>query len=633
MEDRVDRGPEGNSHGFSARGHTSAGTLSPAQSVTQQGVWLSQESMYRDRRRRLSDIRSSELEDYYAREGELPRMPREIPGFLSSAHRHSDEYWRELLGIDAPARGPCQFIVTDAFQTLVAMAILANAFLWDADSASVVPYHWRIKQLLLVFSLSEICLVLCRYLAGIAHRGCRVFVVDSAAVLCCVFAEWVVVPAVSSDDRVSDVRTVARLVWLVRFVRVINMVPALHELARAVGDAVQGLVWVLVFMVLLLYAIAIPCTRLIGHGEMDLSHACADVRSMFADVFTSMFYLFETMTQWTLSPLFPLFDRAASVKLGFVLFYIYAGLVVLAVLSGVVSFNMITLRERSNLEEEEKEEERRARARDVILEIFEGADADGSGEISAEEFRSMLKSGDVLRRLQQHTNVKARDLQDLWTWIDDDGSGSVSLEELMRGFAWLNERFTPKTLLRLQKKIGRELTLWQRRAEALVAARFEGFVWRVRTPLRKLDVVTEQIQALEDHVAGFLGGARACAEPQGRASRLDACSSLPGFGPDASMPQRGAAPQGRRERAPRQVIAEPTPEGPVPSLALPGQRELRMLREIEGKVSSQIERALERLERFAPRGGVPEGRGSAVMPAPPAGASPSPLGPSPRAPP
>lgn len=63
----------------------------------------------------------------------------------------------------------------------------------------------------------------------------------------------------------------------------------------------------------------------------------------------------------------------------------------------------------------------------------------------------ILHSPDVLRLLQNNTNIKVQDLEDLWNWLDNDGSGEVTIDEFMQGFQWLNETFKPKTLMRLHR--------------------------------------------------------------------------------------------------------------------------------------------------------------------------------------
>merc|ERR1719201_741841 len=299
-------------------------------------------------------------------------------------------------------------------------------------------------------------------------------------------------------ERNSVPRTLLRMIWLFRFVRLIRIVPALNELARGVLDACQGLFWVLCFMLLLIYAIAILVTRLIGHfdatGMPDPRQVAEvqEVQKMFRDVKTSMFYLFETMSSWTLVPLIPLFQIAPITRIFFVLFYIYAGWTLLAVMTGVVSFNMIALRAQITKEDEVREAEKKEKAREMLLEIFDFSDNDRSGELDKEEFEALVTNKEIIETIQANTNIKVGDLEDLWHWLDDDSSESISWEEFMRGFQWLNEPFKPKTLLRLQEKITKEIKNLKRRFHDLIQHTFDSIVVHVNPPMRKMHAVTEQ---------------------------------------------------------------------------------------------------------------------------------------------
>merc|ERR1719287_17002 len=99
-----------------------------------------------------------------------------------------------------------------------------------------------------------------------------------------------------------------------------------------------------------LYATAILCTRFIGHGaalseEMREDAELAPIRDMFATVPQSMFSLFGTMTSWSLLKFVPLFEPYPVLQPLFVLFYIYSAWALLAVMTGVVSENLIAIRD------------------------------------------------------------------------------------------------------------------------------------------------------------------------------------------------------------------------------------------------------------------------------------------------
>merc|ERR1719181_490834 len=113
-----------------------------------------------------------------------------------------------------------------------------------------------------------------------------------------------------------------------------------------------------------LYAAAILCTRFIGHGIVLPEDALDDeelqpIRKMFANVPASMFTLFGTMTSWSLLKFEPLFDPFPALQPLFVLFYIYSAWALLAVMTGVVSENLIAIRDQMVQDNEAKEEKRK----------------------------------------------------------------------------------------------------------------------------------------------------------------------------------------------------------------------------------------------------------------------------------
>merc|ERR1719311_987009 len=113
-----------------------------------------------------------------------------------------------------------------------------------------------------------------------------------------------------------------------------------------------------------LYAFAILCTRFIGHGvalpdDMADEEALKPIKKMFQTVPDSMFTLFGTMTSWSLLKFVPLFNELPVLRPLFVLFYIYSAWALLAVMTGVVSENLIAIREQMLREDAKKEEMRK----------------------------------------------------------------------------------------------------------------------------------------------------------------------------------------------------------------------------------------------------------------------------------
>merc|ERR1719446_691894 len=84
-----------------------------------------------------------------------------------------------------------------------------------------------------------------------------------------------------------------RLMRILRLVKLVKTVEPLYILVTGVAAAVQGVTWVLILTIVILYAISIMSTRLIGHGLIFEGHDIPDGVMVFATVPDSMFTLFR----------------------------------------------------------------------------------------------------------------------------------------------------------------------------------------------------------------------------------------------------------------------------------------------------------------------------------------------------
>jgi len=289
---------------------------------------------------------------------------------------------------------------------------------------------------------------------------------------------------------------------IIRLVRLVKIVQPLYRLATGVLEAMQGMFWVLVFLGMLLYAVAIVCTRLIGHAAVlphpdHLDSDVAEIKGMFHNVPDSMFVLFELMSCWSLIPLTPLFERLPIFKLLFVLFYIFAAWALLAVMTGVVSEKMIAVREQITSEEKDSHKKTNYVDLQMLNAKFRQADSNNDIAISREEFNAMLGDATTMRSLMHMSNVNAQDLAELFEWLDSDKDGHISATEFIDGFRWLNEQVSPKSFVKLQEKLSADLRGLEVRLVAFINDRFDKLITAVRAPLRKINAVTTQVQRLD----------------------------------------------------------------------------------------------------------------------------------------
>lgn len=469
-----------------------------------------------ERLNQLRYIRGTEMQD--ARELEeapIPERPQVQPTFASTSHLRSDDYWKSIFGGGSSDRAYCSWADARWFQALVTVAIIGNALLIGMETSGKERPVWEpyVKHMLLLFSLCEQVLLVLRIQNGLVFSDGeeKLFLgLDMVAVLGCVLDQWgvqVMLVMLMPDlaIRIEGASgTVARVLWLIRFLRVTRVVPSLHELLHGVLQALSGLFWVFVFVIMMLYIIAVLCTAVIGKGALDRfvsagspsSEDLLAVKEDFSSVGSSMFVLFATMSSGSLNPLEPLFVAAPAVRILFCIFYVYAGWTLLAVMTGSVSFAMIATKAKMTNEDEAREQERRQHVADTLADIFQQLDEDGSGSLDAEEFKMILKSPDVLKLLANNTNIKVQDLEDLWSFLDEDGSGDVGVDEFMHGFQWLNEDFKPKTLMRMQEKLSKDINDKRCILTKLVQVSFDNIIERVEAPLCKIHAVTEQVQVL-----------------------------------------------------------------------------------------------------------------------------------------
>eukprot|EP00434_Breviolum_minutum_P024574 symbB.v1.2.021707.t1/scaffold1892.1/size96974/4 len=271
--------------------------------------------------------------------------------------------------------------------------------------------------------------------------------------------------------------------------------------------------WVLVFMIMTLYSVAILCTRVIGHGSIigeDADEDLRKIKEMFSSVSTSMFTLFGTVSSWSLMKFVPLFEEMPMLRPLFVVFYIYSAWALLAVMTGVVSENMIAIRDQMQKEDEQREEKRKSMITKVLMELFREAsvvkcwikmnylaDVDGNGIVSRQEFESMLKSPELVKKITKNTRMKVQDLIDLFDWLDHDKGGTITIDEFMTGFKWINEPLRAKSLVKLQERLAGDLKLLETTVSGTIKKRVDEVQRTVAMPLRKVHAIAEQMQSLD----------------------------------------------------------------------------------------------------------------------------------------
>lgn len=439
---------------------------------------------------------------------------------IRDTHFVAKTYGADIFDDDV-ATGSLAFVESNWFQGMTGVVIFLNCILigleTDMGTGGIFPI---LEHCSLTYFVVELVLRIMRF-------GCSFFspesiggnLFDSAIVLSGVVDMWLnpLIAFLSNrTDNESDGTKVVvgmmRMLRIVRLVRLVKIIKPLYTLAMGIAEAVQGMVWVLVFLIILLYAVSIVTTRLIGHHiilpEDASEEAVESAKNLFGTISASMFALFELMSCWSMvnfnktGGFLPFFRMYPMMQWAGILFYISTAWALLAVMTGVVSEKMLAVREQLAEDDKRREEDRFQQATNLLHQLFLKADADGSNEVSEEEFKVFLMHPQTKTALQQYTSIAVSDLEDLFAWLDIDGDGTLSIEEFMHGFRLLNETFSQKTLLKMQQ----ELTVsWRKLGVQMKQAiddAFDKFLVAAKDPMGRVNVITEQIQRIDINLSG-----------------------------------------------------------------------------------------------------------------------------------
>eukprot|EP00933_Yihiella_yeosuensis_P060787 TRINITY_DN63580_c0_g1_i1.p1 TRINITY_DN63580_c0_g1~~TRINITY_DN63580_c0_g1_i1.p1 ORF type:complete len:614 (-),score=83.16 TRINITY_DN63580_c0_g1_i1:100-1941(-) len=420
--------------------------------------------------------------------------------------------------------GPLAWIEDNLFQSIVGFVILLNAIFIGLETDVKSKWWIPVEHGVTLFFSIELSLRLWRY--GFLFFGYPGNIFDFCVCVSGMIDMWVM-PLVQllsgkqeeegGENPVLKLMQMLRLLRIVRLIRLVKMIGPLYNLAAGIAEALQGMVWVLVFLVMLLYATSIVTTRTLGsrshvfpeHSTAPEEHyehvkglglsgnpSVHSLRTLFDTVPASMFSLFESMSCWSLMVFEPLFSLWPVSRVLAVIFYIFSNWALLAVMTGVVSEKMLAVKESITSGEEQKQNDNEEMTQ-VLIELFRKADADGSGYISRAEFNHMLLCPELMRPLVQHSVLDAQDFSDLFDWLDRDKDETVKTEEFIAGFHWLHEHIEPKSLLKLEEKLSTHVRMITKRLCAFAEQRFDDFFNAVSGPLRKIAAVVEQIERID----------------------------------------------------------------------------------------------------------------------------------------
>mmetsp|Transcript_2822 Transcript_2822/g.8385 ORF Transcript_2822/g.8385 Transcript_2822/m.8385 type:complete len:523 (+) Transcript_2822:111-1679(+) len=234
---------------------------------------------------------------------------------------------------------------------------------------------------------------------------------------------------------------IVRLARLVRLVKLVRLMADLRTMVNALWHALQTMSFLIVIMVFGLLIYSILAVNYIGRNEAlsDVIINGHGIDKLFGSIPRSMYSLFQLMTleAWdeTWRPIIVRQPGLLFFLLSFMVFFTFGMLNMTVALVIEKTMHHTTLAEEQALEaERQKMAEELVRA---CAEIAPQAFAAKRGQMSDYQFKKVLEDSEIIEGLFEDMGVTKGAAQELFSVLDWDGSGDLTVTELMAGLAKL----------------------------------------------------------------------------------------------------------------------------------------------------------------------------------------------------
>lgn len=262
---------------------------------------------------------------------------------------------------------------------------------------------------------------------------------------------------------------IARSLRLVRFIRRGAFFRELRAMVYMIAHTLKALVWSLVLLFMLMYMFSLVLTQgvtnfLIAHDPLGELAVSVRVQKFFGSIHLSMLTLLHSLTggiSWSepaellraVDTKYPLYEVVFA---SFILFTLFA------MLNVITGFFCENAREKASSDREHMIQEQMSDRKRYLKEVkalFCEIDADGDNMLSLDELEQTMKNASVKAYLSS-MQIDVSQVWDIFKLLDDDGSGTINVEEFadgclrLRGQAKsLDIAFLKFEVLKLQKKM------------------------------------------------------------------------------------------------------------------------------------------------------------------------------------
>mmetsp|Transcript_17201 Transcript_17201/g.31705 ORF Transcript_17201/g.31705 Transcript_17201/m.31705 type:complete len:615 (+) Transcript_17201:3-1847(+) len=224
---------------------------------------------------------------------------------------------------------------------------------------------------------------------------------------------------------------ILRLVRVLRVVRIIRFLSELRTIVISILGSMRSLMWTLVLLLLGIYIVGIYFTQLVSDHVITLGQDSTLTESekmmltYYSNLSRSMLSLFQAMSgglDWDVVCQ-PLIDNISWLQ--GIIFSLYISATVLALMNVVTGVFVEEALKSAKKEDTEY-------MSGYLMQMFQEADADGTGMLGVEKFMRMCTEADFINYIRS-IEVDPDEAMALFHLLDLDGSNSIEYEEFVRG--------------------------------------------------------------------------------------------------------------------------------------------------------------------------------------------------------
>ncbi|CAK9060751.1 unnamed protein product [Durusdinium trenchii] len=310
--------------------------------------------------------------------------------------------------------------------------------------------------------LSEICLVLYTVelvllllLKGVSVLKKDLLMTVDVLIVVCGYTEWFLgqfLPEVLGNLGVLRTLRFLRIIRLLRLLRKIHGLRELQKLVIMMATCLKTLAWSFLFCFVIMTVWAMLMVELVHPliGEIykensTFAEECPQCISAASSVMHANLLLFKTVIagdSWGLIavPVIERYPATALIFMGSQLTIVFG---VLNLIVAVVVDTFAEARERDVLNLAEEMERNHENDKKFLQKVFERIDEDGSGELTLEELVEGARQDPEFQSRLRVMDIDEVDLQQLFEMIDVDGSGSIEAHEFIAPLSrWVHESKT-----------------------------------------------------------------------------------------------------------------------------------------------------------------------------------------------